>query len=298
MSTHQAIAENKRRTWFILAGFFGFVFTVLYFFARGLGYGPDAWVAALVFSSIGSVVGYWTSDSVVLALSGARPADKKKDFTFFTVMENLCIGARMPMPKLYVIEDTAMNAFATGRDPEHAAVCATTGLLDRLSRTELEGVMAHELSHIKNYDIRLMTVVSVMVGMIALLADFFLRFGGSRRRSDKEEGNLQAIFFIVGIVLALLSPLIAQLIQLAISRNREYLADASGAKLTGYPAGLASALAKLSADKEPLEVANKATAHLYISDPLKNRHDAIGWFSGLFATHPPIIERISRLKSM
>ncbi len=298
MSTYQSIAQNKRRTWFILAGFFAFVFAVLYVFARALGYGPEAWIAALVFSSFGSVVGYWTSDSLVLSLSGARPADRKKDFTFFTVMENLCLATRMPMPKLYVIEDTAMNAFATGRDPNHAAVCATTGLLARLDRTEIEGVMAHELAHIKNYDIRLMTVVSVMVGMIALLADFFLRFGGGRKSSEEKEGNMGAVFFLVGIVLALLSPFVAQMIQLAVSRNREYLADATGAKMTGYPQGLASALAKLDADKEPLEAANKATAHLYIANPLKNHHDAVGWFAGLFATHPPIPERISRLKSM
>lgn len=298
MSVVQEIASNKRRTWLIVGGFMAFVYVVLYVFARGLGYGPEAWALALVFSSIGSITSYWFSDSVVLGMSGARPADKKRDFEYFTVVENLCLAARMPMPKLYVIEDTAMNAFATGRDPNHAAIAATTGILSRLDRTELEGVMAHELSHIQNYDIRLMTIVSVLVGMIALLADFFLRMGGSRRRSDNEEGNAGAIFFVVGLVMAFLSPLIAQMIQLAVSRNREFLADASGARMTGYPEGLAKALEKLSHDKEPLEVANKATAHLYITNPLKNRHDAIGWFSGLFATHPPLPERVSRLRKM
>ncbi|EKD52806.1 MAG: hypothetical protein ACD_61C00234G0003, partial [uncultured bacterium] len=216
-------------------------------------------------------------------------------FDFYTVTENLVQVARVPMPKLYVIEDTAMNAFATGRDPEHAVVCATTGILSRLNRTELEGVVAHELSHVRNYDTRLMGIVTVLVGLITLLADILLRTR-IRGRSRDNEGNLGAILFVVGIVMALLSPLIAQLIQLAISRRREFLADASGALLTKYPEGLASALEKISADKEPLEAANKATAHLYIANPLKNHHDSIGWFAGLFDTHPPVRERIKVLR--
>ncbi len=298
MSAVQEIASNKRRTWMIVGLFAAFVYLVLYVFARALGYGPEAWALALAFSGIGSFVSYWFSDSVVLTMSGARPADRQRDFEYYTVVENLTLAARMPMPKLYVIDDTAMNAFATGRDPNHAAVAATTGILSRLNRTELEGVMAHELSHIQNYDIRLMTIVSVMVGMIALLADFFLRMGGRARRRDNDEGGLGAGFFLVGLALAFFSPLIAQLIQLAISRNREFLADASGARLTGYPEGLAKALEKLGADRDPLEVANKATAHLYITNPLKNHIDAVGWFAGLFATHPPLPERIARLRKM
>jgi heat shock protein HtpX len=192
-----------------------------------------------------------------------------------------------------------MNAFATGRDPDHAVVCATTGILSRLDRTELEGVIAHELSHVKNYDIRLMSIVTVLVGLIALLADWFLRmssWGRRRRDDDNGGGQAQAAFFIAGIGLAILSPIIAQLIQLAISRRREFLADASGAAITKYPEGLAKALEKISKDTEPLEAANKATAHLYIANPLKNRSDAIGWFAGLFNTHPPIEERIRALR--
>jgi len=207
----------------------------------------------------------------------------------------------LPMPKLYVIDDTAMNAFATGRDPEHAVVVATTGILTRLNRTELEGVIAHELSHVKNYDIRVMSIVTILVGLVALMADWFIRisyWGGSRRNRDNEGGQLQAIFMLLGFVLALLSPLIANLIKLAISRRREFLADASGAALTKYPEGLASALEKLAGDREPLEAANKATAHLYIVNPLNNLKSGVGMFAGLFSTHPPIEERIKALRQM
>ncbi|MFZ2202745.1 MAG: M48 family metallopeptidase, partial [Microgenomates group bacterium] len=228
----------------------------------------------------------------------AKPAKRSDYFDYYTVAENLSHVALIPMPALYVIEDTAMNAFATGRDPKHAALVATTGILAKLNRTELEGVIGHELSHVKNYDIRLMGIVTVLIGIVTLMADYLLRFSFYGRRRDRDENNqLQAVFMLVGLVLALLSPLIAQLIQLAISRRREFLADASSAQLTKYPEGLASALEKLSHDKEPLEAANKATAHLYIVNPLKNRHDAVGWFAGLFNTHPPIVERIKALRS-
>lgn len=301
MSIYRDIAKNKQKTWVIVAFFTAFVVAVSWVFAQVMGYGPGAVGIAMILAGVGSFATYWYSDKIVLGLSGARPASRQKDFDFFTVTENLCLAARLPQPDLYVIEDTAMNAFATGRDPKHAVVCATTGLIQRLDRSELEAVVAHELSHIQNYDIRLMSVVSVMVGFIALLADFFLRwsFWGGKKRSDNQEGNqLQMILFIVGLVLAILSPLVAQLIQLAVSRNREYLADASAAKLTRYPDGLVRALQKISADHEPLEAANKATAHLYISDPLKNHRDAVGWFAGLFQTHPPVVERIRRLQAM
>jgi heat shock protein HtpX len=300
MSVYSEIAGNKRKSWLIVSGFFLFTLAVAYVLSRAMGFGPDAVGIALIVSGLSSLGGYYFSDSIVLGLSGARPASREKDFQFYTVTENLCLAARLPMPKLYVIEDTAMNAFATGRDPQHAVVCTTTGILARLDRTELEGVIAHELSHVRNYDMRLMSVVAVLVGLIALMADFFLRWGsmGSRRRDRDNEGNLGAIFMIAGIVLALLSPFIAQLIQLSVSRSREYLADASAAKLTGYPEGLARALEKLSQDTEPLEAANKATAHLYITNPLKNHHDSISRFAGLFNTHPPIEERVARLRSM
>lgn len=298
MSIYSEIAANKQKSALIVVGFFAFVCAVLYVFLTALGYDLSTVGFFFILSGISSWVGYWNSDKIILGLSGARPASRERDFHFYTVTENLCLAARLPMPKLYVIEDTALNAFATGRDPDHAVVCATTGLLDSLERTELEGVIAHELSHIQNFDIRLMSVVAVLVGLVALLADFFLRFGSGGRRRNREEGNAGAVLLIIGVVLALLSPIIAQLIQLAISRNREFLADASAAKLTRHPDGLVRALQKLSHDKEPLEAANKATAHLYIVNPLKNHHDAVGWFAGLFSTHPPVAERISRLKSM
>jgi len=208
------------------------------------------------------------------------------------------------MPRVYIIDDTAPNAFATGRDPKHAVVCVTTGILQKLQKTELEGVIAHELSHIGNYDIRVMTLVVVLVGTITLLADWLLRasfFGGGRKRSNDSGGNqLAAIIAIAGLILAILSPLIATLIKLAVSRKREYLADASGALLTRYPEGLAKALEKISKDTEPLEAANKATAHMYIVNPLKEHQgkDSVGWFAKMFNTHPPIEDRIKKLREM
>ena len=255
---------------------------------------------ALIISGLASFTGYWFSDKIVLGISGARPADRKKDFLFYTVAENMSLAAQVPMPKLYVIDDTATNAFATGRDPQHAVICATTGILAKLNRTELEGVIAHEMSHVQNYDIRLMSVVSVLVGMVVLLGDLFMRatWWGSRGRGDREDKGTGAIFIVIGLIFAILSPIVAQLIQLAISRKRELLADASAVKLTRQPEGLLNALVKISADQEPLEVANKATAHLYIINPLKNRHDAIGWFAGMFNTHPSIEERVKQLRGM
>ena len=306
INVYESVDANKRKSWLVIAGFVAFVILSAVLIAKGIGAyygyqstGLEFTGIALVISGLMSFAGYYFSDSIILGLSGARPADKRRDFQFYTVCENLCLAARLPMPKLYVIDDTAMNAFATGRDPAHAAICATTGILSTLTRTELEGVIGHELSHIGNYDTRLMSVVTVLVGLITLLGDWLLRaswFGGRSR--DSENRGSGAIFMILGLVMALLSPIIAQLIQLAISRRREFLADASSVKLTRQPSGLISALKKLGADKEPLEAANKATAHLYIVNPLKNRHDAIGWFSGLFNTHPPLAERIKILEQM
>ena len=289
---------NTRKSSLVVAGFIVFVALVSWVFAVAYGYDLSFVGIAFIFSGLVSYVSFYNSDKIILSLSGARPADRQKDFNFYTVAQNLSMAARIPMPKLYVIDDTALNAFATGRDPQHAVVVATTGLLTALNRTELEGVVAHEFSHIQNYDIRLMSLVTVMVGMITLLADMFLRmsrFGG--RRSRDTDNQLGTLLFVVGIILALLSPFIAGLIKLAISRRREFLADASGAKLTRYPEGLARALEKISADQEPLEAANKATAHLYIANPLKNHHDSIGWFAGMFNTHPPVAERIAALRS-
>lgn len=292
---YEQVDENKFRSTVVIASFVAFITIATYFITYSLGYDLSAVGIALIFSGVLSFISYYNSDKIILTISGAVPATKKDHFDFYTVTENLVGVARIPMPKLYVIEDTAMNAFATGRDPQHAVVCATTGLLSRLNRTELEGVVAHELSHIKNYDIRLMSIVTILVGLVTLLADVLLRTR-IRGRSDREEGNLGAILFVVGIVMAILSPIVAQLIQLAISRRREFLADASGAAITKYPEGLAKALEKISADKEPLEAANKATAHLYFANPLKNHRDSIGWFAGLFNTHPPVKERIKALR--
>jgi heat shock protein HtpX len=292
---YRQVDENKFRSGVVIACFTVFVAVASYLITYAMGFDLNFVGIALIISGLLSFASFYYSDSIILSISGATPANKRDHFDFYTVTENLVQVAHIPMPKLFVIEDTAMNAFATGRDPEHAVVCATTGILSRLNRTELEGVVAHELSHVRNYDTRLMGIVTVLVGLITLLADILLRTR-IRGRSRDDEGNLGAILFVAGIVMALLSPLIAQLIQLAISRRREFLADASGALLTKYPEGLASALEKISADKEPLEAANKATAHLYIANPLKNHHDSIGWFAGLFNTHPPVRERIKVLR--
>jgi len=299
MTIRSAIQSNITKTYLIMALFVAFVILTAYIFGNALGYGNDIMWIAVVFASVSSFASYYWGDKIVLAMSGARPADRRRDFDLFTVTENLAIAAGLPKPNLYVIDDTAMNAFATGRDPKHAVVVATTGMIQKLERRELEGVIAHELSHIKNYDIRLMAVVAVLVGSIVYLADIFMRslwWGGGRRRRD-DEGQLGSILMLIGIILAILSPIIATLIQLAISRNREFLADASGASLTRYPEGLARALEKLSKDREVLEAASNATAHLYITNPFKEKSFS-AWFSGLFNTHPPIAERIRRLRAM
>lgn len=302
MTHYQLVAKNKQRSFLIVAFFIAFITAATYIMARGFDYPLSLVGWALIFSGGTSFFSYYYSDKIILTISGAREAKRQEFFDFYTVTENICLGQKMPMPKLFVIEDTAMNAFATGRDPEHAVVCATTGLLTRLNRSEIEAVVAHELSHIKNYDILLMSIVSVLVGLIALLADWMLRnsFWGRRRRrsGDSDDNKIEAIIAILAIVLAILSPIIAQLIQLAISRRREFFADASGVEMTKNPEGLAKALEKISADTEPLEAANKATAHLYISDPLKNTKGAIHAFAKLFNTHPPVAERIAVLREM
>ncbi len=296
LNVYEQIDRNKRRSAIIVALFAIFVAFFVYILGRAYGYSQSFVVIALLFSGVSSFSAFWFSDKIILATSQAKPADPNQDRLFYSVAQNLAIGTQVPMPKLYVIDDTAPNAFATGRDINHAVVCATTGLLAKLDRTELEGVLAHEFTHIKNYDMRLMTIVSVMVGMIVLVSDWLLR---SRFRSrNKDEGNLGAVLMIVGLVLLLLSPLIAQLIQLAISRRREFLADAGSAMITRQPDGLIRALQKISDDQEPLEAANKATADLYIINPFKNKQKGIGAFAKLFNTHPPVEERIKALKEM
>lgn len=293
------IQANKNRTVVLMVIFTAVVVLLGYFLGNVLGYGNSWLLIAVVFSVFSSLASYYWGDRIVLAMSGARPADRKRDFDLFTVTENLTLAAGMPKPRLYVIEDTAMNAFATGRDPDHAVICATTGLISRLDRRELEGVIAHELSHVRNYDIRVMAVTAVLVGTVAFLADMFLRnlwWGGGRRDRENDRG-LGGILLIAGIILAILSPLVAQLIQLAISRRREYLADASGAFLTRYPEGLARALEKLKGDHEVLEAATNATAHLFIVNPFKGK-DFGAVFANLFNTHPPLEDRIRILRTM
>lgn len=304
MLTYDLINKNKRESWFLI-----FAFLII---IAGLGYAfslryndPEILIIALIFSAASSLVSYYFADSITLALSGARQVDRQTNQELYRLVENLCIAAGLPAPKIYIIEDSAPNAFATGRDPEHAAVCVTSGILQKLDKPELEGVIAHELSHIGNYDIRVMTLVVVLVGTVTLLADWFLRASflggaGSRRGRDRDNNGITTAIAIAGLLLAVLSPVIATLIKLAVSRQREYLADASGALLTRYPEGLARALEKISADTEPLEAANKATAHLYIVNPLKEHQgkSSVGWFASLFNTHPPIQDRIARLKNM
>lgn len=298
--------SNKIKSGIITALFLLFSFVTIYVLANAFGYyngsqmGGLGYVGiALIFSGVSTFISYYYSDKIVLSISGARQANSKEDKLFTSVSENLCIGAGLPKPKLYIIEDTAPNAFATGRDPDHAVICVTTGLLEKLNRTELEGVIAHELSHVKNYDIRLLSIVSVMVGLIALLGDWFLRSSFHGRRSNDEKNGLGAIILVVGIIFAILSPIIASLIQLAISRRREFMADAGSVTLTRQPQGLIMALQKISADHEPLEAANKATAHLYIVNPFKSGiKGSVGKFANLFNTHPPITERISILQKM
>ncbi|MAG50477.1 zinc metalloprotease HtpX [archaeon] len=292
---YNAIKSNKVRSYLLVFFFLIFVIAVGYIFGVVLGYGYPL-LALVVAIAIGmALFSYFKGDQAVLKLSKAREVKKDEFPLLVNIVEGLSIASGLPKPKTYVIEDSAMNAFATGRDPKHASVAVTTGLLNKLDRTELEGVIAHELSHVKNYDIRLMTLIVILVGTVVLLGDFMFRsflFGGPRR-SRNNQGS--GIFILIAIVLAILSPIIAQLIKLAISRKREFLADADGALLTRYPEGLANALEKLSKNTEPLKSANKATAHLFIVNPLKN---VKGNLNKLFQTHPPIDERIKRLRGM
>jgi heat shock protein HtpX len=293
MNLYQQRASNIRRTWMLILGFLIVVIAVGY--AISWYYNdPSILVIAVVIAIVMNFYAYWYSDKLVLSLNKARPASRQEFFDFYTVTENLAITAGLPAPKLYVIDDPAPNAFATGRNEKHAVVCATTGLLRMMTRPELEGVIAHELSHIKNRDILLMTVAVVLAGFVAIAANIFLRmsfWSGGRR--DNNGNALLMILAVVGIILA---PLAAKLIELAVSRRREYLADASGALLTRYPEGLASALAKLGSYTAPMRSTNLATAHLFINDPFGAKAGgASGWIERLFSTHPPIQDRIRAL---
>jgi len=249
-----------------------------------------------IFSLVSSIGSYFWGDKIILKLSSAKPASREDYFTYYTTAENLSLAAQIPLPKLYVIDSPAMNAFATGRDPENAVVCVTTGLLNNLSRTELEGVIAHEISHINNYDIRLMTIVAVLVGMITILSDWLLRLGRIGL-SDDDDSKTNPITMAAGLIAVIISPIAAKLIQLALSRKREYLADATAVKLTRQPDGLINALKKLGQSPVPLKNANQATAHLFITNPLKNKR-GLQKVASLFSTHPPLEDRINNLSQM
>ena len=286
LNVYEQVDVNKQKSWLIVFGFIGFVVGFVWLAGEVLGADPGLIVLAVIFSLFSSVTSFFWGDKIILGLSRAKPASKKKHFNFYTAVENLSIAAQIPLPKLYVIDSPAMNAFAAGRDPNHAVVCVTTGLLNKLKKTELEGVIAHEISHIVNFDIRLMMIVAILVGMVTLLSHWLLRTsqitGGDRNRRGSS-----FILLAVGFLMIVFSPIVAKLIQLAISRRREFLADASAVKLTRQPQGLANALKKLS-QGPPLKTANPATAHLYIVSPVKT----------LFSTHPPIEKRVAALEKM
>ncbi|NMB69867.1 M48 family metallopeptidase [candidate division WWE3 bacterium] len=300
MTIYQNIDKNRQETFLVMLGFTAVVCLVSWFigeyYFQGSGYFMTG--IALIFSGISSFVSYYFSDSIVLSISGAVKANPVIHRDLLNLVQNMSIASGIKMPRVYLIDDTAMNAFATGRDQDHSVIVFTTGIVSSLEKRELEGVVAHEMSHIGNQDILLMSIVSVLVGTVTLLSDWFTRgalYGGGRKRSNSNnEGS--GIIFLIGIVLILLSPLIATLIKLAIGRNREYLADSTAALITRYPLGLANALRKLAGDNEILEAANGATAHLYIKSPI--RGEAAGFFANMFNTHPPIEDRIRRLENM
>ncbi|MEE9525261.1 MAG: zinc metalloprotease HtpX [Candidatus Woesearchaeota archaeon] len=297
MGIYEQIDSNKRKSFFLI--FLFFILVIIIGLVIGLYYGNIYFgpILALIIGTLYFLVSYYSGDSMILAMTKAKAVDKKQYPHLVHTVEGLSIAAGIPMPKTYVIDDDALNAFATGRDPEHASITVTTGLLNKMNRLELEGVIAHEMSHIKNFDIRIMMLAAVMVGLTVLLSDFLLRsffWGSGRRRSGNN--RLTVILIVTGFVLAILSPLIGEAIKLAISRKREFLADADGALLTRYPKGLADALRKIKKDPDPLvDYANKATAHLFISTPFRKKQS---FMVKLFATHPPIDQRITALDKM
>ena len=301
---YEQIARNKRRTFLILFFFVGLILAVAVAIDLLFGFGPYFIVIAVFVAGGMAFFSYFNSAKVALAASHAKPADENEYRRYHNLVEGLCIAAGLPKPALYVVDDPAPNAFATGRNPKHAALAVTTGLLDTMNRVELEGVIAHELSHVKNYDILVTTIAVLAVGVIALLADFGLRFafwGGmsNRRDNNSGDGGVGAILAIASLALLVLAPLIGYFMQMAMSRNREYLADASGVQLTRYPPGLISALEKLRDDQAVVHYATKATAQMWIEQPLETAPDnASSKINKLFDTHPPLEERIQRLKEM
>jgi heat shock protein HtpX len=296
MDIYQQISQNKTRSSLFILLFIGVIIGIAYFIGYFFGLGIWALIPAGIIALLSALAGYYNADSVALRVAGAKPIAKKDSPQIYNLVENLTITTGLPMPKIYIINDPSPNAFATGRDPEHASIAMTTGLLEKLEKVELEGVIAHELSHVKNYDMRLMTLVVVFVGTITLLGGFFWRFGLiSGRGSNRNSGQAGLVIFLVGLVFLILSPIVAKLIQMAISRKREYLADASAALTTRFPEGLARALEKIGQSPYPMLRNNKAVAHLYISEPRKKKGQ---FLSGLFSTHPPIEERVKRLREM
>jgi heat shock protein HtpX len=285
--------SNVRKTFFLMFLFSVFLIFLGWLFSYLMESSLFLYLAVFA-SIIMSISSYWFSDKIVLSSAGAQLIEKKDNPELYRLVENLCLSSGMPLPKIYIMNEEQPNAFATGRDEKHAVIAVTKGLLQKLERTELEGVLAHELSHIKNKDILLQTVVVILVGAIVILSDIFLRMGFGNRR-DREGGN--AIFLVLGIAAAILAPIAGTILQMAISRQREFLADASGALMTRYPDGLARALEKIASDPNPMKRENNATAHLFISSPLRNR-EKISWFSKLFLTHPPTQERVAALRGM
>ncbi len=291
-SIYTHISRNKFQTFLIMLLFVVIVSFIGWFFGEFFAGDGVAFIGfALIFSGVTSFISYYNSDKIVLSLVGAKEVSKEESPDLHNLVENMSIASGIPKPRIYITDDMAMNAFATGRDPQHAAICFTTGILAGLEKRELEGVVAHEMSHIGNYDIRLLSIVSVLVGTIALLSDWFTR--GMFWGGDRDRGSKNGVLMLVGILLLVLSPIIATLIKLAVSRNREFLADSTAAMITRYPDGLANALRKLAQDPRVMHSANTATAHMFIANPFKGKN-----ISQLFSTHPPVEERIKRLESM
>ena len=298
MTLYSQAESNIRKTWLFIIFFLVFIIALGWLFSYLLE-NSLILIVAVIFSMVTSFLSYWHSDKIVLQITRARPIRKQDNPELYRLVENLCITAGLPLPKICILPESQPNAFATGRDEKHAVIAFTQGLLEKLERTELEGVVAHELSHIKNRDILLGTVIVILVGIVALLSNFFLRitFYGGLNRRDSKQGYFGLLILVLGLVAAILAPLAASLIRLSISRKREFLADASGALLTRYPEGLAQALEKISSDQTPMKVANNSTAHLFIASPFRGKQKK-SWFTKIFMTHPPIEERTRALRGM
>ena len=292
------IKKNKIKSWFIVLLFLAFIAVIVYYICMALDLGELSIIIAIIFAIVSTWGSYYYSDKIVLKLNNARPATKEEDLKLVNILDSLVISAGLQeKPQLYVIEDAQPNAFATGRNPKHAVICVTTGLLEKLDYYELEGVLAHEMSHIKNYDILLSAVVSVMVGLVVILSDWFTRisfYGGRRGRDRDNDNNGNAIIMLIGLIFLILAPIFGQLMQLAISRKREFLADATAIEFTRNPDGLISALEKISADPNELKVANKATENMYIANPFRNKKKS----SDLWSTHPSTEARIEALRNL